>query len=339
MLWKYKKCYQETNEDIPNPPPKTCQSLLTVTGTYTNDGNRVATIQYNKCKGESLVKTTLTGISDVPVTVAIEECIIKDSLFVNGVNITNETPTVVPSFIIQADFDSCDNPCYGIIETASIINNIYYQEFPAGYIIDCTLNSYCYLQYSEDGTTWITHPTLYAPTTTNFLVSLYNDKIKFRFISKCQNITSNEYWITTKYCFGAIYECDDPIHVPPGGVITYINSAGQEVTESGFCGEDFIIINAVEIINSNIGVHPNLNCSRKTHLSFPGRSSSSLACNEIIFPVVVYSDVYPIDLGSSIFNDISLSIPFNGDNLWYQDGIQGVAFKIDNGIIIAHQSC
>ena len=256
MLWKYKKCYQETNEDIPNPPPKTCQSLLTVTGTYTNDGNRVATIQYNKCKGESLVKTTLTGISDVPVTVAIEECIIKDSLFVNGVNITNETPTVVPSFIIQADFDSCDNPCYGIIETASIINNIYYQEFPAGYIIDCTLNSYCYLQYSEDGTTWITHPTLYAPTTTNFLVSLYNDKIKFRFISKCQNITSNEYWITTKYCFGAIYKCDDPIHVPPGGVITYINSAGQEVTESGFCGEDFIIINAVEIINSDIGVYP-----------------------------------------------------------------------------------
>lgn len=255
MLWKYKKCYQETNEDTPNPPPKTCQFLLTITGTYTNDNNRVATIKYNRCEDETLVETILTGISDTPVIVTIEECIVKNSLFVNGVNIVDESIISVPNFIIQADFDSCDNPCYNTTETASIINNVYYQDFPAGYIVECTLNSYCYLQYSEDGTTWITHPTLYSPTTTNFLISLYNNKVKFRFISNCNSIPSNEFWITTKYCFGAIYECDDPIHVPPGGVVTYINSSGQEVTEQGFCGDDFINIDAVEIINT-IGVYP-----------------------------------------------------------------------------------
>ena len=59
--------------------------------------------------------------------------------------------------------------------------------------------------------------------------------------------------VTSNFCFVGKWNCDDTIHVPPGGTITYIDELGTEQTESGICGDKTITINAQSIV-STVGV-------------------------------------------------------------------------------------
>ena len=59
--------------------------------------------------------------------------------------------------------------------------------------------------------------------------------------------------VTYNYCYKGYFNCDDDIHVPPGGTVTYIDKLGTEQTKSGICGNEVITINAQSIV-SYIGV-------------------------------------------------------------------------------------
>ena len=60
--------------------------------------------------------------------------------------------------------------------------------------------------------------------------------------------------VTSNFCFVGRWNCDDIIHVPPGGTVTYIDELGTEQTESGICGNEVITINAQSIV-STVGVN------------------------------------------------------------------------------------
>jgi len=207
MLWKYKKVYQETSENIVDPPVVACKRLLNITHVYSqtdyNQANpRQLLIEYILCEDEnnSVVTLSIIGTPEESIIETISECIKEGSLFLNGVNIVNNQTTSVPNFTVTAFFEDCDNPCSTVTERASTIVDITYQLFPDGYVVSCNLASYCYLQYSEDGTTWVTYPTLYPPGLGVFFVSLPKNKVKFRFISRCQEIPSNEFEIEARTC-------------------------------------------------------------------------------------------------------------------------------------------
>ena len=59
--------------------------------------------------------------------------------------------------------------------------------------------------------------------------------------------------VTSNFCFVGRWNCDDTIHVPPGGQVVYIDASGTQQTYSGICGKDIVTINAQSIVSS-IGV-------------------------------------------------------------------------------------
>lgn len=59
--------------------------------------------------------------------------------------------------------------------------------------------------------------------------------------------------VTSNFCFVGKWNCDDTIHVPPGGQVVYIDASGTQQTYSDICGKDIVTINAQSIVSS-IGV-------------------------------------------------------------------------------------
>lgn len=59
--------------------------------------------------------------------------------------------------------------------------------------------------------------------------------------------------VTSNFCFVGRWNCDDTIHVPPGGQVVYIDDSGTQQTYSGICGKDVVTINAQSIVSS-VGV-------------------------------------------------------------------------------------
>ena len=59
--------------------------------------------------------------------------------------------------------------------------------------------------------------------------------------------------ITSNFCFVGKWNCDDTIHVPPGGQVVYIDASGTQQTYSDICVKDIVTINAQSIVSS-IGV-------------------------------------------------------------------------------------
>ena len=59
--------------------------------------------------------------------------------------------------------------------------------------------------------------------------------------------------VTSNFCFVGRWNCDDTIHVPPGGQVVYIDASGIEQTYTGICGNEIITINAQSIVSS-VGV-------------------------------------------------------------------------------------
>ena len=56
--------------------------------------------------------------------------------------------------------------------------------------------------------------------------------------------------VTSNFCFVGKWNCDDTIHVPPGGQVVYIDASGTQQTYSGICGKDVVTINAQSIVSS-----------------------------------------------------------------------------------------
>ena len=59
--------------------------------------------------------------------------------------------------------------------------------------------------------------------------------------------------VTSNFCFVGRWNCDDTIHMPPGGQVVYIDDSGTQQTYSGICGKDVVTINAQSIVSS-VGV-------------------------------------------------------------------------------------
>ena len=56
--------------------------------------------------------------------------------------------------------------------------------------------------------------------------------------------------VTSNFCFVGKWNCDDTIHVPPGGQVVYIDASGTQQTYSDICGKDIVTINAQSIVSS-----------------------------------------------------------------------------------------
>ena len=59
--------------------------------------------------------------------------------------------------------------------------------------------------------------------------------------------------VTSNFCFVGRWNCDDTIHVPPGGQVVYLDASGIQQTHTGICGKDVVTINAQSIVSS-VGV-------------------------------------------------------------------------------------
>jgi len=114
MLWKYKKCYQETSEDVIITPPEICIFLNNIRGIYlgAEEDPTSVEVRYIVCGDET--NTEEVDIIFVGMTpsnpydeLVVEECIKQGSLYVGGVNITNESPTFAFPYSITADFEEC----------------------------------------------------------------------------------------------------------------------------------------------------------------------------------------------------------------------------------------
>lgn len=89
MLWKYKKCYQETSEDVTITPPKTCRFIDSVY--YINNegsGNDIG-INFLLCNNSEFNTYTIQDNS----TININKCFIGDSLVVTYSNLSMEVIT------------------------------------------------------------------------------------------------------------------------------------------------------------------------------------------------------------------------------------------------------
>ena len=56
--------------------------------------------------------------------------------------------------------------------------------------------------------------------------------------------------VTSNFCFTGKWNCDDTIHVPPGGTVVYLDASGIQQTHTGICGNEIITINAQSIVSS-----------------------------------------------------------------------------------------
>jgi hypothetical protein len=63
--------------------------------------------------------------------------------------------------------------------------------------------------------------------------------------------------------------------------------------------------------------------------------SGALACDKTTFPTTLYSDDPTLNLGSFLYTDMALTIPFAGAARWYKESVNGVAFAILNSGEIA----
>jgi hypothetical protein len=68
--------------------------------------------------------------------------------------------------------------------------------------------------------------------------------------------------------------------------------------------------------------------------------SGTLACAQVTFPIVLYSDDATLNLGSFLYTDMALTTPFPGAARWYQESVSGISFAIlNNGEIAGEFTC
>lgn len=68
--------------------------------------------------------------------------------------------------------------------------------------------------------------------------------------------------------------------------------------------------------------------------------SGTLACAQVTFPIVLYSDDATLNLGSFLYTDMALTTPFPGAARWYQESVSGISYAIlNNGEIAGEFTC
>lgn len=71
-----------------------------------------------------------------------------------------------------------------------------------------------------------------------------------------------------------------------------------------------------------------------------GRNSPELACAETNFPLTLYAATNTLDIDGILFLDSDLNTEFQGASLWWLDGINGIAYRINNvGVIYLVEPC
>jgi len=111
MLWKYKKCYTEANEDVPDP--ETCTRLVSISAVYTGDISTdptTTTVSYILC-GDNTNTEVIQELIVANQFLRFNQCIKTNSLFVDNVNIIDESTTSTPFWSVTANFDNCGNGC------------------------------------------------------------------------------------------------------------------------------------------------------------------------------------------------------------------------------------
>jgi hypothetical protein len=128
MLWKYKKCYQETTEEVTLEPSEICKKIVDISGIYEGGGGDLGTTQvkYILC-GDDTNTEVIEELTTINNPLVINKCIKPNSLFIGGVNILNETPTSVPFWTVTADFNTCKSVSIpiesGVISSESNIDS------------------------------------------------------------------------------------------------------------------------------------------------------------------------------------------------------------------------
>lgn len=64
--------------------------------------------------------------------------------------------------------------------------------------------------------------------------------------------------------------------------------------------------------------------------SSPGRDSSGLACSQTSFPLILWASANTISMEMQMYTNPSLTTKVGSGNLWYQYGIDGIAYRINN---------
>jgi uncharacterized protein YjbI with pentapeptide repeats len=64
--------------------------------------------------------------------------------------------------------------------------------------------------------------------------------------------------------------------------------------------------------------------------SDPGRTSASLACSQTSFTNTFYAATSNLGIGTQLYLNSTLTTPVGSGNLWYQYGIDGISYRIDN---------
>ena len=142
------------------------------------------------------------------------------------------------------------------------------------------------------------------------------------------------------YCYEALYPCPDPVHDPEVNAwVEYYDEFGvlQPRLTIGCdpctCFESGLPPITNDVVPCDISVF-------SYNVSFPGRESSGLACAETTFELTLYSDLFPLDFGHTVYTNIELTAEFVGGGLWYLWGIEGTAYQIGNdGVITAFFNC
>lgn len=107
MLWKYKKVYQETNENIV-VVPEICNFLKTVFAVYTGMefDPALSTLSYIAFGDETNTPVVLP-LDNINMVIGIATQIKEGSLFVDGVNITTSNTTLTPLWSVTAELSAC----------------------------------------------------------------------------------------------------------------------------------------------------------------------------------------------------------------------------------------
>jgi hypothetical protein len=150
------------------------------------------------------------------------------------------------------------------------------------------------------------------------------------------------------------YLTDVTITAPQGSVIdfSYFLPNGTQVTDrftaSSNGGEQiyhFPVLNCISesawgVDGDTSTVTPNWNdnieccvvipTGYEFRFSNPGRTSSSLACAQTSFTNKFYAATSTLGIGTQLYTSASLTTPVGSGNLWYQLGIDGISYRIDN---------
>jgi hypothetical protein len=108
MLWKYKKVYQETTEEVEITPPPICKYVGLVSIIYTGmDGDpTIFEGSWNRCESNRLVPITKFAYE---TDIRVFDCVREGSFVFDGVVFTQSGTFLTPYWSVTINFEDCIN--------------------------------------------------------------------------------------------------------------------------------------------------------------------------------------------------------------------------------------